>query len=135
MRRKVQLWRFLDENATPTRPIPAGSLHRFLAARDAADDDLAFTAFDLYETHLVPVKGTAPHVVLHRIRHEDLPSQRRNRKVIDLDPSVNELAEGSHFLFLERNLVAFMGSGFSPARAGLPSGCDIGLAGTYGLSP
>lgn len=114
MQRKVQLWRFFDENDRPARPIPVGALHRFLVARDRADDDMSFTGTDGYVTHLAPVGGTHPHVVLYRIRQEDLPSERRNGRVVDLNSAVNELAEGSHFLFLERNLVAFIGTGFSP---------------------
>lgn len=114
MRRKVQLWRFFDENDQPARPVPAGPLHRFLVDRDASGDDLAHLGANSYETHLAPVNGTVPHLVLHRIRHDDLPSERRSGKIVDLDPSVNELAEGSHFLLLQQNLVAFLGSGFSP---------------------
>lgn len=114
MRRNVQLWRFHDANGKPVGPIRASALHRYLADREQAGDYLDFTGTDYYETQLAVVPGTQPHVVLHRIRGDNLPSQRRNGKIVDLDPSVNELAEGSQFLFLERNLVAFMGTGFSP---------------------
>ncbi len=114
IQRKVQLWRFFDENDTPAPPIPVGELHRFLVARDDASEDMAYSGTDHYVTHLSPVRGVEPHVVLSRIRSDDLPSQRVNGKVVALDGSITELAEGSHFLFLPRNLVAFIGTGFSP---------------------
>lgn len=119
MRRKVQLWRFVDEDGAPGRPVPVTALHRMLVAADAAAADLTYTdAYD-YETQLEPVAATGHtgHYLLHRIRAEDLPSQRRGGRVVELDPSVDELAEGSHVLMLQRNLVAVLGTGFSP-RAG-----------------
>lgn len=114
MRRKVQLWRFVDDDDEPVPQMPQMALHRFLVAQDAANADMSYADLDGYETHLAPVGGSQAHVVLHRIRATDLPSQRRRGKIVDLDRRVNELAEGSNFLFLPRNIVAFMGSGFSP---------------------
>lgn len=113
-RRKVQLWRFFDANDKPVPPIPAGELHRFLVAQDDSNADMAYLGTDDYVTHLSPIGGVEAQVVLSRIRADDLPSQRVDGKVVALDPNVGELAEGSHFLFLPRNLVAFIGTGFSP---------------------
>lgn len=52
--------------------------------------------------------------VIHRIRDHDLPSQRAQGRITDLDRRVQELAEGSHLLLLPRNMVACLGTGFSP---------------------
>ncbi len=112
MRRNVQLWRFHEAGGDPAQLLPMTHLHRFLLEQRSSD--LAHTSTDGYETHLVPVSGSAPHLELHRIRQNDLPSERRAGRIVDLDPSVNELAEGSHFLSLPHNLIAFIGTGFSP---------------------
>lgn len=114
MRRRVQLWRFYDSDDRPSPPVPARPLHRLLQAQDDAGEDMAYKDPYGFETHLVPVDTTKPHVVIHRIRDHDLPSQRSGGRISDLDRNVQELAEGSHLLLLPRNLVAFLGTGFSP---------------------
>lgn len=114
MRRKVQLWRFYDANDQPAPLLPASALHRFLVAQETAGADMAHMHEIDFETQLVAVPGTQPQFVLHRIRDRDLPSERRKGKIVDLNRRVQELAEGSHALFLQRNLVAFINTGFSP---------------------
>lgn len=114
MRRKVQLWRFVDKDDKPTQPLPATALHRFLRAQDGHGADLSYTDPFGFETQLVPGSTSDPHFVLHRIRDHDLPSQRSGKRITDLDSRVQELAEGSHLLLLPRNLVGFVGTGFSP---------------------
>lgn len=111
--RKVQLWRFVDADNKPVGPIPGGLLHSFLKHQDAAGVDFSHTHLGRYRSQL-EVAPSSPHFVFHRLRDSDLPSERRNGKIVDLNSTVLELAEGSHALFLPRNLVAFAGSGYSP---------------------
>lgn len=94
-------------------------LHRFLREQDPGS--LNNRSADGFESHLVPVAGSPAHFELHRIRIEDLPSERREGVIVDLNSSVNELAEGSHFLALPNNLLAFVGTGFSPRPGRLAS--------------
>lgn len=113
MLRKVQLWRWYGSSGAPGQSaVPTSALHSFLLGQRPAD--LSLVGAGEYETHLVPVPGSDPHLILYRVRNQGLPSERRSGQVVELDPNVNELAEGSHFLFLPRNLLAFMGSGFGP---------------------
>lgn len=112
MLRKVQLWRFYDSSGVPAPELPISALHALLQSQQPAD--LSLVGAGGYETHLAPVPGSDPYLILYRVRDQGLPSERRGGQVVDLDPNVNELAEGSHFLFLPRNLLAFMGSGFGP---------------------
>ena len=114
MQRTVQLWRFMDASDQPLPPIPAAKLHRFLVEQDRQRVAMSCEGSQRYVTHLSPVVGTEPHVILSHIRQDNLPSERRDGRIVPLNRDVNELAEGSHFLFLDRNLVAFIGSGFSP---------------------
>ncbi len=114
MKRRVQLWRFYDADDKPSPPVPARPLHRFLLAQDRADEDMSYKDSYGFESHLVPANTTNPHFVIHRIRDHDLPSQRSGGRITDLDGRVQELAEGSHLLLLPRNLVTFLGTGFSP---------------------
>lgn len=114
MRRKVQLWRFVDMEDKPAQPLPASALHRFLVDQDRRGADMSFTDAYGFETQMVPGSTSDPHFILHRIRDHDLPSQRSGKRITDLDDRVQELAEGSHVLLLPRNLVAFVGTGFSP---------------------
>jgi hypothetical protein len=53
-KRKVQLWRFVDEDGDPAPSVPASALHRFLLARDAAGDDLTRDHGAGYRTQLEP---------------------------------------------------------------------------------
>lgn len=117
MKRKVQLWRFYDSHDDPAPPVPGQALHRFLRMKDLATTDLTFTDAEQYETQLEPVSSSNPHFILHRIRGDNLPSQRNGWRITELDKRVQELAEGSHLMMLPRNLVAFLGSGFSPRPA------------------
>ena len=111
--RKVQLWRFVDADDQPTGEIPASALHRFLGQQEAAGVDLSHEHPHDYRTQ-IEVAPSSPHLIFHRLRDSDLPSERRNGKIVALNSSVAELAEGSHALLLPRNLMAFVGSGFSP---------------------
>lgn len=117
MKRKVQLWRFYDSKDQPLPPIPGKALHRFVSKADPDTTDLTFTDYAGFETQLEAVGASRPHFILHRIRADNLPSQRTGNRIEDLDKSVEELAEGSHLMFLPRNLIAFLGSGFSPRPA------------------
>jgi hypothetical protein len=111
MGRKIQLWRFLDANGDPLPPIPTAALHRMLCGQHPESMTCGH-GLD-YETQLEP-GAMSGHFVLHRIRNRNLPFERRNGRIVPLNESVEELTEGSHFLFEARNLVLFMGTGFSP---------------------
>ena len=112
--RKVQLWRWVDEEDEPVPALPTGPLHRALLAWDRAGVDLTHGDAHGFRTQVEPVPGSTPHLILHRLRDTELPSERRNGRIVPLDPNVKELAEGSHVRFLESNLVAFIGNGISP---------------------
>lgn len=113
-KRKVQLWRFVDEDQRPTRAVPGAALVRLLAKEQTAGSDLSHVDNYGYITQLEPVRGSIPHVVAYRVRDTDLPSERRNGRIVDLDRNVQELAEGSHVFFFPHNHVAFIGNNVSP---------------------
>lgn len=112
--RKVQLWRFVDENQQPARVVPGAALVRLLTSEQSAGADLSHTDNYGYITQLDPVPGSTPHVVTYRVRDTDLPSERRNGRIVDLNRNVQELAEGSHVFFFPHNHVAFIGNNVSP---------------------
>lgn len=114
MRRKAQLWRFVDAEDNPAPPIDGGGLHRLVRDAEAAGADLGLTDAYGYETHLVAAPGSAPHFALHRIRSTDLPSERRDGRIVNLNRRVRELAEGTHVWLPTDNLAIFMSTGFSP---------------------
>jgi hypothetical protein len=114
MRRKAQLWRFVDADDKPAAPIDGGGLHRLLLATEASGGDLAFTDAFGYETHVVAAPGSAPQFAIHRIRSSDLPSERRDGRIVNLNKRVRELAEGTNVWLPTDNLVVFMGTGYSP---------------------
>lgn len=114
IKRKVQLWRFVDEDDNPAPSLPRGALHKLLRAEDSAGTDMSHSDRHGFRTQLEPVPGSHPHMVLHRIRDTDLPSERRGGRIVALNRNVQELAEGSHALLLPDNLVAYIGNGISP---------------------
>jgi hypothetical protein len=117
MRRKAQLWRFVDSEEQPLQHrIERGALHGFIAQQQAAGADLTLTDSAGFKTQLNAVSGPATHLVLHRVREDDLPNEwsAASGGIAPLSVQIDGLAEGTHLLLLPRNLVIVMASGFSP---------------------
>lgn len=117
MRRKAQLWRFVDKDERPLQHrIERRALHAFIGLQQAAGADLTLTDAAGFKTQLNAVSGPATHLVLHRVREDDLPNEwsAAGGQIAPLNVQIDGLAEGTHLLLLPRNLVIVMGSGFSP---------------------
>ena len=108
MKRSVQVWKMTDGLGAPLDyRFPA---HEFVALVNAIQADPAgdLRAFSRDGTELLleAVGSTRPHVCLHRIRRDNLPSEEQLGRVQDLSiPESSGLAEGTHLFFYPRNVV------------------------------
>lgn len=117
MRRKAQLWRFADREEQPLQHrIDQKSLHAFISHQQAVGADLTLTDSAGFKTQLNTVNGPSAHLVLHRVREDDLPNEwsAAGGGIAPLSARIDGLAEGTHILLLPRNLAIVMGGGFSP---------------------
>ncbi len=114
MQRNAQLWRFTSWNGEPlSEKFPARGLHRLIEEAQKNGVDLAHNDGE-YDSFLEAVPGADPHLILHRLRFSDLPSQYQGSRVVPLDSTILGLAEGTHIRLLPRNLIIFITNGFSP---------------------
>lgn len=106
--RWVQVWQITDPMGQPlAQRFPSPQVHRVVkAAQDADQDCYHVDGYDATRTLMEALGGRRPHLALHTIRRDNLPSEDDGGKVVDLSISVNSgLAEGTHFIFCPRNIV------------------------------
>lgn len=141
MERQAQVWQIVDPLGNPLeRRFPAHALHKLIAAAQGQGTDLYNVDRLGTRTLMEAASGgnSRPHLILHTIRQENLPSEDARGKVIDLSIHADHgLAEGTHFLFCPRNVVICLYNHFGPrprrladwlkARAGL----DVSFAPLY----
>lgn len=108
MKRSVQVWRMTDGFG---RPLPERFPARDfvdLVRKEQADPkgDLRAFSRDGTELLLEAFASNRPHVCLHRVRRDNLPSEEEGGRVRDLSiPPTSGLAEGTHLFFYPRNVV------------------------------
>ena len=90
-----------------TSKFPAKEFVKLVqAAQDDATGNLRAFSPDGTELLLETFASPRPHVCLHRIRRDNLPSEETGGRVQDLSiPDTNGLAEGTHIFFYPRNVV------------------------------
>lgn len=109
MQRNVQIWRMVDGLGSPLPArFPSQAFVSMILAVQAEDEgDLRAFSADGTELLLEAFASSKPHVCLHRIRRDNLPSEEQAGRVQDLSiPETSGLAEGTHIVFYPRNIVA-----------------------------
>lgn len=115
MERWVQFWRMFNTNYEPLPgPVPGQAIHDALDYASRNGHRLYHRSSLSYDVLLEPIGVHPwPHLAAYRIRREGLPAQELGGTVTDLNISGN-LAEDSHFIFLERNVFALVYNHFGP---------------------
>jgi hypothetical protein len=120
MKRSLQVWKMVGALGQPlTTRFPAKKFASLVAEvqKDPKGDLRAFSE-DGTELLLEAVASARPHVCLHRIRRNNLPSEETAGRVQDLSiPAGSGLAEGTHLFFYPRNVVLVLYNHEGP-RAG-----------------
>lgn len=105
--RTVRFWQITTGQGEPlSGPFPATKIVEQLKELDQADRRYdAPDGWHLYGQGLATT--TNPHIVLHRIRHEDLPLLEQAGELTELPLEDDQnLAEATHFRFFPRNVIA-----------------------------
>ncbi len=106
--RLAQVWLITDKDGQELgHRFPSSALRRLVkGAQAAGEDSYHVDARDGVRTLLHPFTGRDPHFALYSIRRENLPAEEAAGRIQPLSiPQTSGLAEGTHFLFMPRNVV------------------------------